>query len=53
MRARGLIASGVDIVELEPGLLAEGRSIWDRGLKLVADGTTSLDALQAAVRQPH
>ena len=53
MRARGLIASGVDIVELEPGLLAEGRSIWDRGLKQVADGTTSLDALQAAVRQPH
>jgi general secretion pathway protein E len=52
-RARGLIASGVDPVEFEPSLLANGRSLWDRGLKLVTDGTTSLDALQAAVRRPR
>jgi type II secretory ATPase GspE/PulE/Tfp pilus assembly ATPase PilB-like protein len=52
-RARSLIASGVDPVEFELALLADGRSLWDRGLKRVADGTTSLDALQAAVRQPR
>jgi general secretion pathway protein E len=52
-RARGLIASGLDPVELQPALLTEGRSIWDRGLAWVADGTTSLDALQAGVRQPR
>jgi hypothetical protein len=40
-------------VELEHALLAEGCSIWDRGLKRVADGATSLDALKATVRPPH
>ncbi len=53
MRARGLIASGVDPVELEHVLLAGGASIWDRGLKHVANGCTSFDALKAAVRQPR
>jgi general secretion pathway protein E len=53
MRARGLIASVADPVELESALLAEGRSIWDRGLKQVAEGATSLDALLSAVRQPR
>jgi general secretion pathway protein E len=53
MRARGLIASSLDPVELEHALLADGAAIWDRGLKRVADGSTSLDALQAAVRQPR
>ncbi|HUD24456.1 MAG TPA: ATPase, T2SS/T4P/T4SS family [Burkholderiaceae bacterium] len=52
-RARSLIASGIDPVELERALLAEGGSIWDRGLKRVADGMTSLEALLAAVRQPR
>jgi type II secretory ATPase GspE/PulE/Tfp pilus assembly ATPase PilB-like protein len=52
-RARGLIASTVDPVELERALLADGASIWDRGLKRVAEGSTSFDALQAAVRQPR
>jgi type II secretory ATPase GspE/PulE/Tfp pilus assembly ATPase PilB-like protein len=52
-RARGLIASGVDPVELEHALLAGGTSIWDRGLKRVADGITSFDALLAAVRRPR
>jgi type II secretory ATPase GspE/PulE/Tfp pilus assembly ATPase PilB-like protein len=50
-RARSVMASSIDPVELERALLADGRSIWDRGLKQVADGLTSLDALQAAVRQ--
>jgi type II secretory ATPase GspE/PulE/Tfp pilus assembly ATPase PilB-like protein len=52
-RARGLIASSVDPVEVEHALLGDGTSIWDRGLKRVADGSTSFDALQAAVRQPR
>ncbi len=52
-RARGLIASVTDPVELERLLLGEGRSIWDRGLKQVAEGATSFVALRAAVRQPH
>lgn len=52
-RARGLIGSSADPVELEHALLAGGASIWDRGLKRVAEGATSFDALQAAVRQPR
>ena len=52
-RARGLIASVTDPVELEHLLLGEGRSIWDSGLKQVAEGVTSFDALRSAVRQPH
>ena len=52
-RARSLIASGAHPVELEVALLSGGRSIWERGLKLVAEGTTSFDALKAAVRQPR
>lgn len=52
-RARGLIASSVDPIELEHALIAEGTTIWDRGLKYVADGTTSFDALIRGVRQPH
>jgi general secretion pathway protein E len=52
-RARGLIASSVDPVELERSLLTDGSSTWDRGLKRVAEGATSFDALQATVRQPH
>jgi type II secretory ATPase GspE/PulE/Tfp pilus assembly ATPase PilB-like protein len=52
-RAQGLIGSGIDPIELESALLADGRTIWDRGLKRVADGTSSLDALQAALRQPR
>jgi general secretion pathway protein E len=53
LRARALIASGTDTLELEHVLLADGGSIWDRGLKHVADGITSFDALQAAVRRPR
>jgi general secretion pathway protein E len=52
-RARSVMASDLDPVERERALLADGRSIWDRGLNQVADGTTSLDALQDAVRQPR
>jgi len=52
-RARGLIGSGADAIELERALLADGRTLWDRGLARVADGTTSLDALLAAVRSPR
>ena len=52
-RARGLIASSHDPVALEHGLLAEGSSIWDCGLRRVADGAASFDALLAGVRQPH
>jgi general secretion pathway protein E len=53
VRARSLIASGAHPVELEPALLSGGRSIWERGLKRVAEGTISFDALCGAVRQPR
>jgi general secretion pathway protein E len=52
-RARSLIASSVDPVELERALVGDGASIWERGLKHVAEGNTSFDALQSAVRQPR
>ncbi len=50
VRARALIASNLDPVELERALLADGRTIWDRGLQRLADGETSFDALRRAVR---
>ena len=52
-RARGLIASNADPVELERALVPEGSSLWDCGLRRVGDGVTSFDALLAGVRQPH
>jgi type II secretory ATPase GspE/PulE/Tfp pilus assembly ATPase PilB-like protein len=52
-RARALIASTCDPVELEHGLLTDGRSMWDCGLRRVAEGAISFDALKAAIRQPH
>jgi general secretion pathway protein E len=52
-RARGLIASNIDPVELERALVPEGCSLWDCGLRRVGDGVTSFDALLAGVRQPH
>ncbi|HEY4038111.1 MAG TPA: ATPase, T2SS/T4P/T4SS family [Burkholderiaceae bacterium] len=52
-RARGLIASDLDPVELERALLPEGCSLWECGLRRVGDGVTSFDALLAGIRQPH
>jgi len=52
-RARGLLAVSADSLELERVLLADGSAIWDRGLRLVAGGATSLAALQAAIRNPR
>lgn len=52
-RARALIASAPDPVELERALLADGHTLWDRGLQRLAEGTTSLDALRAALRSPR
>ena len=52
-RVRGLIGSAAETVELERALVADGRTLWDHGLKRVADGMTSLDALRAAVRPPR
>ena len=52
-RARGLLAADADPLELERALLPDGATIWDRGLKLVAAGTTSLGALTAGIRNPR
>jgi len=52
-RARGLLATDADPLELERALLPDGATIWDRGLKLLAAGTTSLGALTAAIRNPR
>lgn len=50
---RSLIEEGVAATELERRLLSDGRCLWDRGLRLIANGRTSLDALRASVREPR
>ncbi len=50
---RSLVEEGVGAMELERRLLADGRSLWDCGLRLVVSGVTSLEALRAAVREPR
>ena len=50
---RSLVEEGVGATEMERRLLADGRSLWERGLRLVASGATSLGALRASVREPR
>jgi hypothetical protein len=50
--ARGLFEEGIGDAELEQRLLSEGRGIWDHGLRLLARGLTSLQALREALREP-
>jgi type II secretory ATPase GspE/PulE/Tfp pilus assembly ATPase PilB-like protein len=52
-RVRGLIEAGVGALEIEQRLFADGRSLWDQGLRLVARGITSLAALRESVREPR
>ncbi len=52
-RVRSLVEAGAGPLQLEQQLYASGRSLWDRGLRLLANGLTSLEALRAAVREPR
>jgi type II secretory ATPase GspE/PulE/Tfp pilus assembly ATPase PilB-like protein len=50
--ARALVESGAIGLDMEHALFADGRSLWDQGLRLLARGITALAALRAAVREP-
>jgi type II secretory ATPase GspE/PulE/Tfp pilus assembly ATPase PilB-like protein len=50
---RALAEQGAIGLDMEQALFADGRSLWERGLRLVACGLCSLDALRAAVREPR
>lgn len=50
--ARVLVEGGTLGLELEQALFADGRSLWDHGLRLLARGNCSLAALQQAIREP-
>jgi general secretion pathway protein E len=52
-RARGLIAAGAGRINLEHDLLAEGCTLWERGLRHLADGATSMEALLGSIREPR
>jgi type II secretory ATPase GspE/PulE/Tfp pilus assembly ATPase PilB-like protein len=52
-RARGLIATGAGRTHLEHDLLAEGCTLWERGLRHLADGLTSMEALLGSIREPR
>jgi len=52
-RARLLIGSGAAGVELQTALLGEGATLWDSGLRLLAQGKVSLEALRASIREPR
>jgi general secretion pathway protein E len=51
--ARAIAEQGSSALEMEQALLADGRSLWDQGLRLLSRGTTSLDALREAIREPR
>ncbi len=50
--ARVLVENGVLGLDLEQALFADGRSLWDHGLRLLARGSCSLAALRQAIREP-
>jgi len=50
---RALAAEGLLGEDMERSALADGQSLWDQGLGLLAAGRTSLDALRAALREPR
>lgn len=50
--ARAMFEEGVGDRELEQRLLSEGRGIWDHGLRLVARGETTLQALRESLCEP-
>jgi type II secretory ATPase GspE/PulE/Tfp pilus assembly ATPase PilB-like protein len=50
---RALAEQGAVGLEMEQILFSDGRSLWDQGLRLVARGQCSLQALRAAVREPR
>jgi len=49
---RAMIEAGAIGLELEQALFADGRSLWDEGLRQVACGQISLAHLRQAVREP-
>jgi general secretion pathway protein E len=50
---RGMVEGNVGGLEMEQRLFLGGRSLWDQGLRLVARGITSIDALRESVREPR
>jgi len=50
---RNMVECGVGGLEMEQRLFAGGRSLWDQGLRLLARGLTSLEALRESVREPR
>lgn len=49
---RTLAEAGVIGLEMEQALFADGRSLWDHGLRRVCRGQIALGDLQRAVREP-
>jgi hypothetical protein len=52
-RARSLIGSSSKGADLERALLSDGRTLWAHGLQSLANGATSLEALQRSIREPR
>jgi type II secretory ATPase GspE/PulE/Tfp pilus assembly ATPase PilB-like protein len=50
---RSMVEGNVGGLEMEQRLFGGGRSLWDQGLRLVARGQTSIDALRESVREPR
>jgi general secretion pathway protein E len=50
---RALAAEGFAGHDMERSLYAEGQSLWDQGIGLLAAGRTSLSALRSAMREPR
>jgi hypothetical protein len=49
---RAMIEEGIVGQELEQRMLADGRAIWDQGIRLLARGEVALAALREALREP-
>jgi type IV pilus assembly protein PilB len=53
LRARSLLASGIEGPDLENALLGNGLGIWDSGLRQLAAGRASLESLRRGLREPR
>ena len=51
--ARALVEEGLTGMEMERRLLCDGKGLWDQGLRLLARGLTSLEALRYGLREPR
>jgi type II secretory ATPase GspE/PulE/Tfp pilus assembly ATPase PilB-like protein len=49
---QSILDDGAPASQIEQRLVADGRSLWDQAVRLLARGSTSLDAVREVIREP-